>query len=192
MTVSLTPELLVRAYSMGIFPMGGDDGEIRWYSPDPRGIIDLDDFHAPRRLLRTCRQGVFELRVDSAWSDVIAACARRDNTWISGEIIAAYTQLHQLGIAHSVEAYREGRLAGGLYGVALGGAFFGESMFHRVTDASKVALVYLVERLRERGYTLLDSQYLTDHLSTFGGRQISRDEYLIRLAASLRLNCRFV
>jgi len=187
----LTPDVLVKAYCMGIFPMGGDDGAIRWYSPDPRCIIDLNTFSPSRRLLRTYRKGVFELRTNSAWDQVIRECAERETTWISDAIIRSYTELHRLGIAHSVEAYSNGQLAGGLYGVSVGGAFMGESMFHFVTDASKVCLVYLVERLKERGYVLLDCQYMTDHLRTFGAQLISRDQYLHRLNEALQLNCRF-
>jgi leucyl/phenylalanyl-tRNA--protein transferase len=171
--------------------MGGDDGAIRWYSPDPRCIIDLDGFCPSKRLLRTYRKGGFELRANSAWDRVIRECAQRDTTWISDAIIRSYTELHRLGIAHSVEAYWDGQLAGGLYGVSVGGAFMGESMFHLVTDASKVCLVYLVERLKERGYVLLDCQYMTDHLRTFGAELISRDQYLARLNEALQLNCRF-
>lgn len=171
--------------------MGDELGAISWYSPDPRCIFDLDSFHVPRRLARTCRQGIFDLRVNSAWSEVLKACADRDTTWINQEIYRSYSELHRLGYAHTVEAYKDGRLAGGLYGVALGGAFFGESMFHTVTDASKACLVYLVERLKERGFVLLDSQYMTSHLSTFGAVEISRAEYLQRLQAALRLDCRF-
>src|SRR5262249_15202693 len=131
----LTPDVLVKAYCMGIFPMGGDDGAIRWYSPDPRCIIDLNTFSPSRRLLRTYRRGVFELLTNSAWDQVIRECAERETTWISDAIIRSYTELHRLGIAHSVEAYSNGQLAGGLYGVSVGGAFMGESMFHFVTDA---------------------------------------------------------
>jgi leucyl/phenylalanyl-tRNA---protein transferase len=190
--VELTPELLLKAYSMGIFPMGDErHDEIRWYSPDPRCIFDFDTFHVPKRLARTYRQGVFELRVNQAWREVLLHCANRDSTWITGKIYAAYTQLHELGFAHTVEAYYEGKLAGGLYGVTIGGAFMGESMFHTVTDASKVCLIYLVQRLKERGFILLDSQFMTEHLSTLGAVNISRDEYIRRLQKALLLNCKF-
>ncbi len=190
MEAAFTPELIVKAYTMGVFPMGGDDG-IRWYSPDPRCVIDLDDFHASDRLMRKYRQNVFEMRVNSAWPEVLNECARRETTWITEEIFAAYTKMHQMGLAHSVEAYLDGELAGGLYGVALGGAFMGESMFHRKTDASKVSLVYLIERLKERGFILLDCQYMTDHLRRFNAKLISRQDYLVRLKDALRLNSRF-
>lgn len=190
----LTPELLVRAYCAGIFPMAnarhGD--AIHWYAPDPRAIIPLESFHVPRSLRRTIRRRVFEVRIDTAFSAVIHACAAREETWISDEIIRAYEELHDLGLAHSVEAWRQGELAGGLYGVALGSAFFGESMFSRVRDASKVALVALVERLRARGYTLLDTQFLTGHLARFGAVEIPRAEYLHRLAVALHRHCTFV
>lgn len=184
-----TPELIIRAYCMGIFPMGGDDG-IHWYSPDPRCIIDLDEFHASQRLMRTYRKNKFDLRIDTSWEQVLRECARRETTWITEDIFEAYTELHQMGVAHSVEAFSDGVLVGGLYGVSLGGAFMGESMFHSATDASKVCLVYLVERMKERGYVLLDCQYMTEHLRTFNARLIPRDEYLQRLQAALQLNCR--
>lgn len=191
MNEPFTKELVLSAYSQGIFPMGHDDGLIRWYSPDPRCIFDFETFHVPRRLMRTYRSGKFEMKVNSAWDEVLHQCANRDSTWITDDIFRVYTELHEDGFAHSVEAYFEGKLAGGLYGVSIGGAFMGESMFHNVTDASKVCLVYLVERMKERGFTLLDSQYMTEHLSTFGAVLISRREYLIRLEQALRLKCRF-
>ncbi|MBI4532833.1 MAG: leucyl/phenylalanyl-tRNA--protein transferase [Candidatus Melainabacteria bacterium] len=191
METSLTLDLILRAYAMGIFPMGGDDGTIRWYSPDPRCIIDLAQFHVPKRLARTYRQKVFEIQVDSAWDEVIRECACRQTTWINDEIVWAYTELYQAGLAHSVEAYKDGVLAGGLYGVTLGGAFMGESMFHRITDASKICLIALVERLKKHGYILLDSQYITNHLRTFGACLIPREAYLSRLEQALRLNCHF-
>lgn len=184
-------ELLLRAYCQGIFPMGDDDGSIHWYSPDPRCIFDLDDFHVSKRLQRTCRQGIFEIKIDLAFEEVMWACAERETTWINQRIVDVYCQLHKHGFAHSVEAYHEGVLAGGLYGVSIGGAFMGESMFTRVTDASKVSLVHLVERLKSRGYVLLDTQYTNKHLASFNAKNISRNEYLTRLNAALALNCRF-
>lgn len=187
----LDPSILLSAYAMGIFPMGDADGSLRWYSPDPRCIIDLDAFHVSRRLARTMRQGRFQLRVNTAWAEVLKACADRETTWINDEIVSAYTELNRLGFAHSVEAYAGGLLAGGLYGVAIGGAFMGESMFHTVTDASKVCLVYLVERLKERGFVLLDAQYMTHHLGTFGARLIPAGEYQRRLKEALQLERRF-
>ncbi len=190
---ALTPDLLVRAYCAGFFPMADSRrGRIRWYSPDPRAVIPLESFHVPRSLRRTIRRGLFDVRVNTAFRAVIRACAERPETWISDEIVRAYEALHALGLAHSVETWQGERLVGGLYGVALGGAFFGESMFSRVTDASKVALVALVERLRARGFTLLDTQFLTPHLARFGAVEIPRGEYLRRLAAALRLECRFI
>ena len=174
------------------------DGEIRWYSPDPRGVLPLNEVHIPRRLARVARQGRFRIAFDTAFGDVIRACAAEDRdpedagTWIDEQIIESYTALHDQGLAHSVEAWSGERLVGGLYGVALRGAFFGESMFHRETDASKVALVALVERLRARGYTLLDTQWVTPHLEQFGAIEIPRDDYLRWLEVSLRLPCTFV
>lgn len=187
----LTPELIVRAYCQGIFPMGDDSGEINWYSPDPRCIIDLKEFKASRRLLRTYRNGPFEIRYDCDWNGVLNSCADRDTTWITEPIFEAYSQLHVMGMAHTVEAYLDGKLVGGLYGVSLRGAFMGESMFHTATDASKVCLVALVERLRERGFTLLDCQYMTDHLRTLGATLIPRAEYLHRLQQALLIDTRF-
>lgn len=198
--IELTPDLLVRAYSQAIFPMS-INGEIAWFSPDPRCIINLDNFHASHSLMRTYRQGNFALKVNSAFDEVIRACAHTarkgelgqeaESTWISEEIIAVYNQLNALGLAHSVEAYLDGKLAGGLYGVHLGGAFFGESMFHWQTDASKVAMVFLIERLKERGFTLLDCQYHTDHLQKFGATMIPKSEYERRLELALKQDCQF-
>ena len=188
----LAPHLLLEAYRLGIFPMADEDGQIRWFSPDPRAIIELDRFHVPRTLRQVYRQGRFDVRVDTAFERVIRACADRpEPTWISSEIIEAYTCLHSLGHAHSVESWQGDCLAGGLYGVALGGAFFGESMFHRITDASKVALVALVERLTQRGFCLLDVQFHTPHLARFGVREVARAEYLQRLQRAVLQPCRF-
>jgi leucyl/phenylalanyl-tRNA--protein transferase len=175
--------------------MAVEPGEIRWYSPDPRGIIPLDTFHAPRRLSRVVRQGRFEIRIDQDFRAVIQACASRqdeDGSWIDDEILDSYCALHERGLAHSVETWQDGALAGGLYGVAIGGAFFGESMFHRVTDASKVAMVALVERLRGRGFVLLDTQWVTEHLTQFGAIEIPRRRYLRLLEAALRVDANFV
>lgn len=193
----LPPSLLITAYASGWFPMS-TDGAIRWYSPDPRGILPLDDIHIPRRLARVARQGKFRIAIDTAFGDVIRACAAEDRdlidrgTWIDDEIIESYMLLHEQGVAHSVEAWLDDQLVGGLYGVALRGAFFGESMFHRVTDASKVALIALVERLRTRGYVLLDTQWVTPHLEQFGAIEIPRDDYMRLLDSSLKLDCSFV
>jgi leucyl/phenylalanyl-tRNA--protein transferase len=185
--------VLIAAYRQGYFPMGMEDGSIGWFSPDPRAILPLDAFHVPSRLARVLRRGTFEVRVDTAFTDVMRACAdRRDEgTWISEEIVESYAALHRRGLAHSVEAWRGDELAGGLYGVSLGRAFFGESMFHRVTDASKVALVALVERLRAGGFLLLDTQWSTSHLATFGTCEVPRAEYLALLNQALSRRCRF-
>jgi leucyl/phenylalanyl-tRNA--protein transferase len=185
----ISVDLLVSAYSSGWFPMAVEPGEIRWYSPDPRGIIPLEGFHASRRLSRLVRQGRFAVRVDTDFPAVIRACAARqdeEGTWIDEEILESYCALHERGLAHSVETWQDDELVGGLYGVALGGAFFGESMFHHATDASKVALVALVERLRERGYVLLDTQWMTEHLTQFGAVEIPRRRYLRLLDAALK------
>jgi len=188
----LPPEILLTAYANGYFPMAVETGEIRWFSPDPRAILPLDTFHVPRRLQRVVRQGRFEIRIDTAFREVIEACAEReDGSWIDREIIESYCALHEAGAAHSVEAWRENRLAGGLYGVSLGSAFFGESMFHRETDASKVALVGLVERLRARGYRLLDVQWTTPHLEAVGAVEIRRRTYLRWLRQAIEVRCEF-
>ncbi len=194
-TLSLDPALVLRAYREGIFPMAIDTGEIAWFSPDPRGIIPLDAFHIPARLARVVRSGRFEIKIDQAFERVMRECAAReddDGTWISETIIECYVALHRLGIAHSVETWLDGELAGGLYGVHLGGAFFGESMFHRATDASKVALVALVERMRRRNFMLLDIQWVTPHLEQFGAVEIGRDDYLTVLKAALQRQASFV
>lgn len=193
----LPADLLLSAYANGWFPMAVGDGEIRWFSPDPRAIFPLDEFHVPRRLARIMRSGAFTIHVNRSFDEVIRACALADRnddggTWIDGEIYDSYCALHRAGFAHSVEAWREGQLAGGLYGVALGGAFFGESMFHHVTDASKVALVALVDRLRGRGFTLLDTQWTTEHLEQFGAVEIPRRRYLELLAEAIQKDCSFV
>lgn len=191
MVERLTPQMLIQAYSMGVFPMGDSNNPtapVRWYAPDPRCIFDLDNFHVPKRLARTYRQGKFEYKINGAWHEVMAYCAAREDTWITDDIFDAYTELYKMGRAHSVEAYYNGELAGGLYGVCLGGAFMGESMFHLVTDASKCALLFLVERMREREFTLLDCQFITGHLSTFGALEIPQAEYVARLQEAMLLN----
>jgi leucyl/phenylalanyl-tRNA--protein transferase len=175
--------------------MADPDGSIYWYDPDPRTIIPLDGFHVPQRLARCIRQGGFEVRVDTAFRAVITACAQaapgRETTWISPEFINVYTELHSVGFAHSVETWIGGELAGGLYGVTLGGLFAGESMFSRAPDASKIALVHLVARLKEKGFVLLDTQFTTAHLQRFGAVEISRREYRRRLEQALRVWARF-
>jgi leucyl/phenylalanyl-tRNA--protein transferase len=192
-SVRLDPGTLLTAYSQGIFPMADADGSIRWYSADPRGIFPLDAFHVPGTLRQLIKQGRFEIRVNHDFEATMRGCMqqRAGETWISEKLIRAYTQLHELGFAHSVEAWRNGTLAGGLYGVSLGGAFFGESMFHRERDASKVALVHLVERLREREFELLDTQASTPHLARFGCVEIPAGEYLDRLRKAITRRCQF-
>ena len=190
---TIDPELLLRAYALGWFPMGtGRRGRIEWFSPDPRGILPIQTFHAPSRLRRVVRQSRFTIRIDTAFEAVMRACAHRDETWITEDIVASYVSLHRLGFAPSVETWQDDQLVGGLYGVALGGAFFGESMFHTATDASKVALVALVERLRDRGFVLLDTQWVTPHLAQFGGVEIPRADYLERLATAITLPVRLL
>jgi leucyl/phenylalanyl-tRNA--protein transferase len=187
-------DVLLNAYASGWFPMAVSPGEIRWYSPDPRGIIPLDTFHVPSRLARSLRARPFEIRIDTNFPAVIRACAERpdpDGNWIDDEIIDSYSALFEQGFAHSVEAWRDDQLVGGLYGVAMRGAFFGESMFHRATDASKAALVALVEHLRERGYALLDTQWVTEHLLQFGAIEIPRRRYLRLLDQALTIDPAF-
>jgi leucyl/phenylalanyl-tRNA---protein transferase len=188
----IDPDLLLQGYRLGVFPMAMNDDSIEWFSPDPRAVLPLENFHVPHSLCRLARRKPFEITIDKAFSAVIQACAERENTWINRDIIDSYTRLHELGHAHSVEAWKENRLAGGLYGVAVGGAFFGESMFHRVTDASKIALVALVEHLRAHNFVLLDTQWLTPHLQQFGGIQISRSNYLRLLRRAVDLPRRFL
>ena len=197
MRFRLTPEILLKAYMSGIFPMAesADDPELFWVDPEHRGILPLDGFHIPRRLRRLVRQDRFAVHVDGDFAATIAGCAdatdERPNTWINGEIVRLYTTLHEMGFAHSVECWEADTLLGGLYGVAIGGAFFGESMFSRATDASKVALVHLVARLRLGGYRLLDTQFLTPHLAQFGGIEIPRARYHRLLAEALRYRAVF-
>lgn len=184
---NIDSDVLLRAYAYGVFPMAEsrDDPQLYWIDPEARGILPLDRFHVPKRLRRTVRQHPFEIRIDTAFREVMLGCAEaapnRDGTWINERILALYCELHARGQAHSVECWKDGRLVGGLYGVSLGAAFFGESMFSRETDASKVALVYLVARLLAGGYRLLDTQFVTSHLKQFGAVEISRDAYRARL-----------
>jgi leucyl/phenylalanyl-tRNA--protein transferase len=191
-------DLLLAAYASGWFPMADEAGTISWYSPDPRGVLPLETFHVPSRLQRTIRHSPLQVQVDRSFAEVMRACAEAEResedsgTWISDEIIDSYCELHALGHAHSVEVREGDRLVGGLYGVALGGAFFGESMFHTATDASKIALVALIERLRSRGFTLLDTQWVTPHLRQFGAIEIPRPEYLKQLDASVQLTVTFL
>ncbi|MGC2411667.1 MAG: leucyl/phenylalanyl-tRNA--protein transferase [Stellaceae bacterium] len=195
--IRLTPDILLDAYAAGIFPMAerADDPELFWVDPNRRGIIPLDGFHVPRRLERVLRQGRFSVRADTAFAAVIRGCAdstdARPSTWINDEIVRLYSALFERGVAHSVECWQGDALVGGLYGVSLGAAFFGESMFSRVTDASKVALVHLVARLRRGGYHLLDTQFVTPHLAQFGAIEISRARYRRLLAEALRYRAVF-
>ena len=195
--MQLTPSQLIRAYAMGIFPMAKerDDKCLYWVDPEERGIIPLEGFHIPRSLRKALRKTEFVVRCDTAFADVIRACAEpaadRPNTWINGEIERLFLALHDMGFAHSVETWDGDQLVGGLYGLSLGGAFFGESMFSRATDASKIALVHLVARLRQGGYALLDSQFITDHLSQFGACEVPREQYQYLLQAALQTPAKF-
>ncbi|HZP82762.1 MAG TPA: leucyl/phenylalanyl-tRNA--protein transferase [Chthonomonadaceae bacterium] len=193
MYLTLTPECVELAYRHGIFPMYDDrSGRVLWFQPDPRTILPLDTFHISRSLAKTIRRGMFEVRINTDFEGVMRGCAdREEGTWISEEFLQVYGALHRAGKAHSVETWRHGRLVGGTYGLALGGAFMAESMFHYETDASKVALAALVARLRERGFTLLDVQYLTPHLARFGAVEIPHHAYYRRLQRALSLPCRF-
>jgi leucyl/phenylalanyl-tRNA--protein transferase len=187
----ITATMLLQAYGIGMFPMARsrDDPRLIWLNPKQRGILPLDTFHLPRRLLRTVRSDLFQVACDRDFPGVIAGCATptpdRTDTWINGEIVRLFGALYDRGYVHTVECRREGQLIGGLYGVAIGGAFFGESMFSFATDASKVALVHLVARLRLGGFQLLDTQFITTHLTRFGAREIPRDEYKARLAIAI-------
>ena len=190
-SVEITPDLMLRAYRAGLFPMAetrrGD--RLYWLDPEFRGILPLDGFHLPRRLLRTVQSGLYSVTADAGFPAVIAACAEpmpgRADTWINRQIEQLFVELHRLGHGHSVETWQSGALVGGLYGVAIGGVFFGESMFSRARDASKVALVHLVARLRLGGFRLLDTQFVTNHLSQFGALEIPREQYRLRLAEAL-------
>lgn len=185
----LDPALVVQAYAQGIFPMADEDGQINWYAPDPRAILEHQDLRVSRSLRTTIRKAHYEIYMDSAFEEVMRHCAGREETWINEEFIQTYTYLHRRGLAHCVEAWQHGQLVGGLYGIALGGAFMGESMFSYATDASKVCLVALVEHLQMRGYILHDTQFLTPHLASLGGQEITRLEYEQRLYQALHLSC---
>ncbi len=183
MSPTITPQILLRAYAAGIFPMAesAEDNALYWVEPEQRGVLPLDRFHISQSLRKQIRRRTFTVRIDSCFDQVIGACAARGpsraSTWINGRIRSLYTQLHKLGCCHSIEAWRDGELVGGLYGVRLGGAFFGESMFSRERDASKVALVHLVARLNAGGFGLLDAQFVTEHLRQFGAIEVPRDDY---------------
>tara|TARA_R110002110_G_scaffold414147_1_gene643274 strand:- start:136996 stop:137646 length:651 start_codon:yes stop_codon:yes gene_type:complete len=193
----LTPQLLLGAYASGIFPMAEsrNDADLYWIDPDVRGVLPLDAFHIPRRLRKTIRTSPFEIRCDSDFVATVRACAEpqgnRPDTWINDEIERLYSALFEMGFAHSVECWDDGALIGGLYGVSLGGAFFGESMFSRARDASKVALCHLAARLQKSGFVLLDSQFVTDHLRQFGAAEIDRADYKQQLAAALKVDADF-
>lgn len=184
---ALDPRLLLQGYAMGIFPMADsrDSDEIFWVEPRSRAILPLDGFHLSRSLKRTLRSGKFTVTADRAFAEVVIACADREETWINGDIERAVLSLHRLGHAHSVEVWKDDALVGGLYGISLGRAFFGESMFSRMTDSSKVALAWLVARLKVGGYELLDCQFMTGHLASLGAVAVSRDRYVALLAAAL-------
>ena len=194
--MDLSPEVLLAAYMQGVFPMAHEDGRIYWYSPSPRAILPLDGLHVSQSLRRALHRGLFDVRFDTAFDEVIAACAAsapgREETWISNEIQRAYGELHRLGFAHSVECWDGGALVGGLYGVSIRGFFAGESMFSRRRDASKVALYYLVQHLRARGFRLLDTQFQTAHLMRLGAIEISRRHYLALLRQALAVETSFL
>ena len=196
-SIELTPELILRAYQAGIFPMAEDAEaeDLFWVSPQRRGILPLDAFHVPNKLRKVLRNHPSRIRIDTDWDAVIEGCATagtdRDTTWINPTIRRLYGQLFERGVCHTVEVWDGRRLIGGLYGLSIGAAFFGESMFHRVTDASKIALAHLIDRLYAGGYRLLDTQVVTEHLMRFGGIEISREEYELRLADALAHNADF-
>ena len=192
--MTITPELLLNAYAAGVFPMseGRDDPELFWVDPKRRGIIPLDGFRISRSLARRIRRGEFDIAIDRDFAAVVDGCADRAETWINAEIRDHYLALHRMGHAHSLEVRADGLLVGGVYGVALGGAFFGESMFSRRTDASKVALAYLVHRLAQGGFTLFDTQFLTTHLASLGGVEISRGQYRALLSEALTRDGDFI
>ena len=191
--MSLTPELLLRGYSIGIFPMAEhrEDAEIFWVDPRRRGILPLDGFRISRSLARRMRREAFDITLDRDFAGVLEGCADRAETWINDEIRAHYLLLHRMGHAHSIEVWDQGALVGGVYGVVLGAAFFGESMFSRKTDASKIALAYLVDHLNRGGFTLFDTQFLTDHLASLGGIEITRGDYHRRLRDALERSADF-
>jgi len=189
----LTPELLLKGYQLGIFPMSEtrDSDEVFWVDPTMRGVLPLDGFHISRSLRRRLRQTPYQITFDTAFQEVVEGCADRDDTWINSTIFDLYTDLNALGWAHSCEVWQDETLIGGVYGVAIGGAFFGESMFSRATDASKVALAYLIDRLKSSGFVLFDTQFITDHLATLGAVEISRGDYHTMLREALTIAARF-
>ena len=187
----LDPAIILDAYCQGMFPMGMEDGKIGWYRPEWRGILPVADFHIPARLERYLRHSPFEVRWNTAFAEVMRGCADRAETWINDVILDSYQRLHETGYAHSAEVWRDGRLVGGVYGVTIGGAFFGESMFSRETQASKVALVHLQRRLKQRGFLLHDTQWTTPHLAQFGGREIPGTDYMRLLERAMHVEARF-
>ena len=193
MSDRLSPELLLSGYAQGIFPMAEsrEDTRLYWFEPQQRGVIPLDGLHISRSLARRLRSGEFTITINRAFRATVEGCAAREETWINGPLFALYDQLHAAGFAHSLEVWRAGELVGGIFGVTLGGAFFGESMFSRTTDASKIALVHTVDRLRRAGFTLFDTQYLTPHLASLGGIEIPRDNYKNWLAEALQIDADF-
>jgi leucyl/phenylalanyl-tRNA--protein transferase len=197
LSIEITPQVLLKAYACGIFPMAesANDPTLYWIEPEERGVLPLDRVRVPKRLARTIRQEKFEIRVDHSFRGVIAGCAAarggRKTTWINKRITELYDELFRMGYCHTIEAWRDDCLVGGLYGVHLGGAFFGESMFSLERDASKVALVYLVARLIYGGFKLLDTQFVTDHLRQFGAVEIARPEFHTRLSEALQVHCGF-
>lgn len=193
-SLELTPTLLLNAYAAGVFPMAdsADDPEIFWVDPALRGVLPLDSLHVPKSLQKRLRRADFDVTVNRAFDQVLKGCANRDETWINERIRELYVSLHEFGYGHSVEVWIDGELAGGLYGVALGGAYFGESMFSRRPDASKIALVHLVARLRVGGFQLLDTQFVTDHLRRLGAREISRAAYHRRLSGALDADAEYL
>lgn len=188
---AIEPRVLISAYCNGMFPMGMENGRLSWFSPDPRGILPIIGFHVPRSTRAALLRSGFEIRINTRFNDIVKACSERQQTWITQEIIASYEQLHKMGYAHSVESWRDGVLMGGLYGVSIGGAFFGESMFSHEPSASKAALVWLMNHLKKQGYVLHDTQWTTPHLAMFGGCEISRDKYLQLLETAVNLPVKF-
>lgn len=189
---ALEPRLLISAYCNGIFPMGMENGRLSWFSPDPRGVMPIQSFHVPRSTRAALKKWNYEIRVNTAFGETVRSCAKRRETWITHEIVQSYEVLHKLRYAHSVETWSEGKLVGGLYGVSIGGAFFGESMFSRATGGSKAALVWLMEHLKQRNFLLHDTQWTTEHLAMFGGHEIARDEYLCLLERAVNAPVRFL
>ncbi|GHA41207.1 leucyl/phenylalanyl-tRNA--protein transferase [Amylibacter ulvae] len=190
----ITPHLLLQAYAQGVFPMSesADDPDIFWVDPQMRGIFELNSFHVSRSLARRIKRSDYRYEINTCFSDVVRHCADRDETWINAEIFELYCQLHTLGYAHSVEIHRDNRLVGGVYGVALGGAFFGESMFSVETDGSKLALFHLINHLKSQGFTLFDTQFITSHLATLGAIEIPRSDYRERLDQALGIKASFI